>query len=466
MKKFDNELVSGNIVRSVWKLAWPVTLLNLVNGMHGIVDHVLVGHYIASESNAANAAIGVAWQVFLVFVVFIASLFHGMNVLISRYAGKRDRDNMSRVAYEAFLSCVLILVFIVAPCGYFIAPYLLDFVEAEPEVQVHALPYLRLLFTCGAPLFLSFMFTGAFQASGDAKTPLVLGILATILNIAISAVLITGMGPFPALGTAGAALGTVLAPLFTVGISIVLVLRKKMILQPPKEFHLFPDLSVMKVVARIGIPTGIQGVLLNIGGVLLLRFLGAMGEELSAPAQAAYTICYAQLFSLITWTSFGLRSAAGALMGQNIGAGNPRRGKSAVSVAASFGAVWAVLIGTLFWYFPADLLAMFGAVEGPIVPIGIALLRILTFSGVVLAITLALTGGLQGAGETKIPMYIAFLTQIVVLLGICWWYDWQNALTPERVWMAIFISHFSRLVLTWLVFRTEKWAHTQVELAG
>lgn len=465
MKKFDDQLVSGNIVRSVWKLAWPVTLLNLVNGMHGFVDHVLIGHYIQSDSNAGNAAIGAAWQVFLVIVVFIASLFHGMNVLISRYAGKQDRENMSRVAYESFLAAVYILVGVVAPIGYFISPHLLNFVEAEPEVKMYALPYLRLLFTCGAPLFLMFMLTGAFQASGDPKIPLLLGILTTALNITISTVLITGAGPFPPMGAVGAALGTVLAPVFSVSVSLILIFRRKTILQPPKDFHLLPDLSVMKVVARIGLPTGTQGVLLNIGGVLLLRFLGSMDDSISASAQAAYTICYAQLFSLVTWTSFGLRSAAGTLMGQNIGAGNPARGKSAVSVAATFGGVWAAAVGLLYWFLPAQLLGLFGAVDGPIVPMGVSLLRFLTFSGVVIAVTLALTGGLQGAGETKIPMYIAFLTQIVVLLGICWWFDWHGILTPERVWMSILISHLSRLALTWAVFRTEKWAHTEVELA-
>ncbi len=279
MRKFDDELVSGNIVWSVWKLAWPVTLLNLVNGLHGMVDHILVGHYIASESNAANAAIGVAWQVFLVIVVFIASLFHGMNVLISRYAGRQDRENLSRVAYEAFLASVYILVFIVAPAGYFLAPHLLDLVEAPPEVQVHALPYLRVLFVCGAPLFLSFMFTGAFQATGDAKTPLVLGVLATFLNVGISAVLVTGAGPFPALGAVGAALGTVLAPLFTVSISIALVLRRKMLILPPDHYRLVPDFATMRVIARIGIPTGIQGVLLNIGGVAIMWVLGSMQRK-------------------------------------------------------------------------------------------------------------------------------------------------------------------------------------------
>ena len=461
MKAFDEEIVSGSIFRSVWKLAWPVVLLNLVNGLHGFVDHVLIGHFVASDNNAANAAIGVSWQVFLVIVVFVASLFQGMNVLIARYAGKQDRENMSRVFHEAFLTSVLILV-VVAPIGYGLAPHLLRFAEAAPEVERHALPYLRILFTCGAPLFLMFMLTGAFQASGDPKVPLILGILATGLNIALSTLFITGPGPIPALGTVGAALGTVLAPLVSAAIALLLIARHKTLLQPPKRLKLIPDLSVVRVVARIGLPTGIQGVLLNIGGVFLLKYIGSL--EFSAAAQAAYTICYSQLFMLITWPSFGLRAAAGTVMGQNIGAGKPQRGKRGVAVAACMGAAWAALIGLLFWAFPAELLWLFDVIHDPVLSYGKSLLHFLSFSGVLLATTLAMTGGLQGAGETKVPMYIAFLTQIVVLLGLCQFLAMRAMLRPETIWAAILVSHTDRLFLTYAVFRTEDWAHTKVEL--
>jgi Na+-driven multidrug efflux pump len=305
-----------------------------------------------------------------------------------------------------------------------------------------------------------FMLTGAFQASGDPKTPLYLGILTTVLNVVISTVLITGAGPFPAMGTAGAALGTVIAPLVTVGIALYLIFRHKTIIQPPERFTLIPDLEVIRLVARIGLPTGIQGVLLNLGGVLLLKYIGML--PFSAAAQAAYTICYAQLFSFVTWASFGLRAAAGAIMGQNIGAGKPERGKRAVALAAGMGAVWAAVIGVLFWLIPGALLGIFDATEEPVFSYGTSLLHYLSFSGVVLATALALTGGLQGAGETKIPMYIAFLTQIVVLLGICQVFSMMGQLTPHRIWMAILISHTSRLILTYLAFRTEKWAHTKI----
>jgi putative MATE family efflux protein len=463
MQHFDKELVSGSILRSVWKLSWPVTLLNLVNGTHGFVDHILVGRFVESANNEANAAIGVAWQVFLVVVVFIASLFHGMNVLIARYAGMQDRENMGKVFYQALLMSVFLLVGVVAPLGYVCAPMLLDFVHAEADVQRHALPYLRLLFTCGSPLFLTFMLTGAFQASGDAKTPLKLGILSTVLNITISTVLITGVGPFPKLGTIGAALGTILATLVSASIALSLVLRRKTIIPPPPVFTLWPDFAVIKVIARIGLPTGVQGVLLNLGGVFLLKFIGTL--EQSAAAQAAYTICYSQLFSLVSWISFGLRSASGTLMGQNIGAGKHARGKQAVLIAAGFGVIWATGSGLIYWFLGGWLLSLFNATGEPVFSYGVSLLHYLSFSGVVLAAALALTGGIQGAGETKIPMYIAFLTQIVVLLGYCSFFYLLGRLTPDHIWMAILVSHISRLVLTYAFFRTERWAHTELKMA-
>lgn len=458
MKAFDEALTSGSTWRSVWRLSWQVILLNLVNGAHSLVDHVLVGHYVVSEAKAANAAIGVAWQVFLVLVVFIASVFHGMNVLIARYAGRQDRERMSLVAFEAFLAAVYILFFVIAPVGFFLSPRLLNFVNADPDVHAYALPYMRILFTCGTPIFLMFMVTGAFQASGDAKTPLMLGVLTTILNIVISFILITAFG----MGVVGAALGTVIAPLISVIVALVLVFKRKTIIQPPPRFHLIPDFRVMRTVVRIGVPTGIQGVLLNVGGVLLLRFIGSLPS--SAAAQAAYTICYSQLFSLVTWTSFGLRAAASTLTGQNLGAGKPERAMSCVHVAALFGLVWAGVLGLMFWFMPERLLWLFDAAQGDVLVFGRALLRVLSFSGLALAAALAYTGGLQGAGETKMPMYIAFLSQIIVLLGVCQGHAMLGTLTPQRIWEAILISHCARLALTYVVFRMGRWTHIKVEL--
>ena len=447
MKPFDAELVSGSIVRSVWKLAWPSITLNLINGTHGFVDHILVGNLLGYE---ANAAIGASWLLFLVVVLFIASLFHGASVLVARYAGQQDRDMLSRVVYETLLTSLGMLIFVVAPLGFLAAPQLLRLVNADPAVQAHALPYLRILFTCGAPVFVQFLLNYAMQASGDARTPLVLGAINTVLNIALSFALISGAGPFPALGAPGAAVATCIAPLVGITIGFSLILRRRTIIQPPRERYLRPSWAILRVVLRIGVPTGLQAVLLNVGGVFLMRKIGALDS--SAEAQAVYTIAYAQLFALVTWASFGLRTASSALMGQNIGAGDAARGKRGVYIAAGLGILWGTLLGSVYWSAPEFLLGLFGAGDPVLLALGAYLLRVLAFAGLFVAATLALTGGLQGAGQTRVPMYIAFISQILILLGLVYGMDWAGVLTAERIWLSILVAQASRFAMTAWVF--------------
>ncbi len=452
MKSFDRELVSGNVVRSVWKLAWPAVLLRLIDGLHSVVDHILVGQFVGHEG---NAAVGAAWLLFLVVMLLLVSLFQGMVVLASRYSGMQDRANLSDVVYQTLITTVYLIIFFIAPVGYFAAPYLLQLVNIRPEVEADALPYLRIMFTCSAPLFLNLLVTSAFQASGDAKTPLLLGVLTTTINIILSATLITGLGPFPALGTPGAALATALAPTVSIIIAFTLVYRGKTIIQRPPVYRLTPQWPVIKSIARIGGPTGVQAILLNLAGVIVFRKIGAL--EHSAAAQAAFTICYTQIFSLVTWASFGLRVASATLMGQNLGAGDASRGRRSVYVAAGMGMLWGMVLGVVFWFFPEPLLWLFDAADEPVVGFGVSLLRFSAVSGMFLAAGLALTGGLQGAGETKIPMYIAFVSQIVIMLGLLQIFDWLDVLTANHIWFAVMTSHICRWFITQIVFTFGAW---------
>src|SRR6266540_4388616 len=117
-------------------------LTNAIGGLQGIVDHVLVGNLVGYK---ANAAIGVSWQIFLVVIVFISSLFTGMSVLVARFAGAGEPDKVDRVVYQAFLTAIGISIGILAPVGYLVTPLLLNLVNASPAVQGEALPYLRIM---------------------------------------------------------------------------------------------------------------------------------------------------------------------------------------------------------------------------------------------------------------------------------------------------------------------------------
>src|SRR6476661_3413031 len=102
-RRYERSIVEGSLRPAVWKLAWPTMLTNMIGGLQGIVDHVMVGHYVGYTG---NAAIGASWQIFLVVIAFIMSLFIGMGVLVARFAGAGDADKVDRVVYQAFLTAV------------------------------------------------------------------------------------------------------------------------------------------------------------------------------------------------------------------------------------------------------------------------------------------------------------------------------------------------------------------------
>ncbi|MEJ2504537.1 MAG: MATE family efflux transporter, partial [Gemmatimonadota bacterium] len=116
--RFDRSIIEGPLTPAVWKIAWPTMLQNVIGGFQGIVDHAMVGHYIGYT---ANAAIGVSWQIYLVVVVFISSIFTGMSVLVARFAGADDGDMVDRTVYQSFLTAIFLAIGILAPLGYVLA---------------------------------------------------------------------------------------------------------------------------------------------------------------------------------------------------------------------------------------------------------------------------------------------------------------------------------------------------------
>src|SRR5437870_12621953 len=266
-----------------------------------------------------------------------------------------------------------------APIGYFTAPALLDFVNAAPAVKAEALPFLRIMFLFSSGMLVFFMLGGALRSAGDARTPMVLGITLTVLNVVFNVILIRGLGPIPAFGTKGAAMGTCMASGLLAIYSLWRLWNGGWVVSFPRGRGWGPDWDIIRSLFRFGLPTGFQGIAMNIGGVLMLSFIGSLAQ--SAAAQAAFAVCYTQLFSLITWTSVGLMGAAAAIAGQNLGAGQPDRSVHAVQVAARFGLAIAGTIGAIFLLFSNQLLAIFGLHDPIVVSLGTQLLRYLSVSG-------------------------------------------------------------------------------------
>ena len=457
--KFDRSIVEGPLTRAVWRLAWPTMVQNVIGGLQGIIDQAMVGNFVG---HTGNAAIGVSLQIFILVIVFVASVFTGMGVLVARFAGADEPDKVNQSVYQALIVAVALALGVMAPLGYWLAPRLLTLINAAPEVQVEALPYIRILFVFSIGHLLFFMFGGALRAAGDAQTPMRLGIVMTMLNIVLNVVLIRGLGPVPAFGTRGAAMGTAIASGIVAAVFLWLLFSDRLVIHFSRTMSYRPNLDIIRSLFRFGLPAGFQGIVMNLGGVLMIRFIGALQE--SAAAQAAYAVAYTELFSLITWTSVGLMGATAAIAGQNLGAGFPDRSARSAWVASLMGLIVASAVGFLFFAAPRGLLAIFGMHEGAVVDIGVELLGYLAVSGLFVTVALAHTGGLQGTGDTRSPLYISIVSQVVVPLGICTVLQSTTGLEAPDIWLAIVIGHVTRCGLSVARFRQGRWRRIAVDV--
>jgi len=451
-QKFDRSIVEGPVAPAVWKLAWPTMVQNVIAGLQGVIDHAMVGQFVGYT---ANAAIGVSWQVIIIVIVFISSLFSGMGVLVARFAGANEPEKVNRVVYQAFITALALSV-LMAVVGYFSAPALLNLVKAAPEVQQQALPFLRAMFLGIFGMMLFFMLSGAFRAAGDARTPMRLGVAMTILTIVLNVLLI------PPFGTVGAAMGTIASSTIVAGFGIRQLFSAGSVINFHRGMDTKPDLAIIRSLFKYGLPTGVQGIAMNIAGILLLRFIGSL--EHSAAAQAAYAVGYTELFSFITWTSVGLMGAAATIAGQNLGAGNPERAKLGVAVAARIGLGVAAFVGSLFLIVPGLLLSVFGMTDALVTSLGVELLRYLSISGLFITVALCYTGGLQGTGDTRSPLYISIVSQIVIPVGLCTLLQSMRPLHAADIWIAIVIGHFTRALLSVIRFRQGRWRQISVDI--
>ena len=457
-RRFDRSIVEGPLGQAVWKIAWPAVLTNIVSGLQGWIDQIMVGNLIGYQ---ANAAIGVGFQIFLVVIVFVSSVFIGMSVLVARFAGANQREKVERTVYQGFLTAAFMALGILAPIGYFAAPYLLRIVSNDADVLAEALPFLRIMFTCSFGMLIYFMLSGALRSAGDARTPMILGVAMTVLNLIFNIILIRGLGPIPAFGTAGAAIGTCLASGLVGIYSLYKLYSGTWAVSFPKTGYA-PDWKVIRQLFKFGLPAGIQGIAMNVGGVIMAAFMGSLAQ--GKATQAVYAVCYGQLFLLVTWSSNALMGASASVAGQNMGAGKPDRAVSAVRTSAGFGLSGAVVVGLFFFFIPRQLLAIFGMTDPAVVDIGVELLRVLSLSGLFIAMALAYTGGLQGTGDTKSPLFISIISQVLLPVGICFFIKETGELRPIHIWIAILAGHFTRFLLSFLRFNQQRWRSIKVDI--
>jgi putative MATE family efflux protein len=436
--------------RVVWSLAWPVIASLFSEAAVGLVDMLMVGRLGAN----AVAAVGVGAQILGSVSVVTMAVGTGTVALVARHVGAGEPARARRVTGQSLLAGFGLACLAILPVLAW-AEEVVRLFGVEPGVVGPATVFTRLVMLSipgGAVLF---VVGSALRAAGDTRTPLAIGLVVNVVNVVLNYVLIFGALGLPALGVRGSALASTTA--FTVGAAIGVALLALGRLRVRIGLgDLVPDRQLMLRVVRIGAPTGLEQLAMQLGFLVYLVFASAYGTA----AVAAYFIGV-RILALSFLPGVGFATAAAALVGQNLGAGDPERATEAGRVAMQLAVRLMSAAGLLLVVFAGPIARLFVA-DAAVVEDTRWFIYMLGLCQPLMAIDYALGGALRGAGDTRFPLATLFVGLYGCRLLFAWTATHALDLALPWLWAALLGDYGARAALKSWRYRGGAWQRVRL----
>ncbi len=396
MRNDSTLMTEGSISQKIIRFALPVFWGNLFQQLYNVVDSLVVGNFIGSE---ALAAVGSSGSLTFLLVGLVNGIFLGAGVVVSRFVGARDNENVSKAVHTtvAFgVICGLLLTLI----GVTLTPTILRLMDTPDDVLPTSITYLRIYFIGVLASVMYNVSNGIFNAVGDSKHPLYFLILSSAINVVLDLLFVAVFN----MGIAGAAWATVISQ----AVSAVLGLR--LLCKVDAPWRLYPRKirlhgRTLKQILELGIPSGLQNSIISLANMVVQSNINSFGSIAMAGCSAYSKI---EGFAFLPITSFAM--AMSTFISQNLGAKQHDRARK----GARFGIVCCVslaeLIGIAFYLFAPVLIGAFNS-NPDVISVGVNQARTITLFYCLLAFSHGIAGILRGAGKSIVPM--------LVMLG-CW----------------------------------------------
>ena len=431
-------LVADALPRTVARLAIPAVASTLLMTLFASVDAFWVGTRIG-PSGLAAVATSVFWIWLIIAVAEMVSI--GLTAFAARRYGESRGDLAARAAGSALLFSLIAGVVVAVMCLPMM-PWLFSLMQTPPEVTMLGKRYLG-TFLLGAPLVFGFFAVdAAFRASGDARTPFLLLAVSVGMTLILDPVLILGLGPFPELGIAGAAIGTIATRSVAFLLGIRIAIRRGLL-----RFAHF-DWGAIAAICRIGLPTATTGVVFS----LIYVFVTRSATQFGTPALAALGIGH-RVESWLYMIGVGFGAATAAIVGQNLGAGRVERAERAGWIATSFCTSLGVVFCILELWVPERFAAVFSN-DPAVIAEGANYLRIAAISQLAICAEIVLEGALGGAGHTVAPM-LASTTITLARIPLAAWA--ASIWGSSGIWWVISLTAIARGIAMIILWRAGGW---------
>jgi putative MATE family efflux protein len=436
-------LVTDPLPRAIAGLALPAVASTLLMTVFASVDAYWVGIKIGPEALAAVAT-SIFWIWMIIALAEMVSI--GLTAFAARRHGEGRHEDAARAAGSA-LAFSVVTGGVVAAAGLAVLPRLFSVMHMPADVTALGARYLG-TFLFGTPLVFGFFAVdAAFRAAGDARTPFLILSISVAVTLALDPALILGLGPFPELGIAGAAIGTVATRAVAFALGLRLAMRRGLI-----RFAGF-SWPAVGTICRIGMPTAATGVVFS----LIYIFVTRSATRFGTPALAALGIGH-RVESWLYMIAVGFGAATAAIVGQNLGARRPDRAERAGWLATAFCTLLGVIFCVLQLWVPERFAAVFTS-DQAVIAEGANYLRIAAISQLAICAEIVLEGALGGAGHTVAPM-LASTSITVARIPLAAWA--ASRWGPSGIWWVISSTAILRAMAMLLLWRAGGWKHKSV----
>ena len=413
--------------RLLLSMAIPIMISMLVQALYNVVD----SYFVSQISQDALNAVSLAFPVQNLMIAVSIGTAVGFNSLLARSLGQKDMDKVNRSATNGlFLEVLSCLAFVIIGLTCSRAFYAVQ--TDIPGIVDYGTDYLTIVCGVSFGLFGAVTMERLLQATGRTFYTMISQAVGAVTNIILDPILIFGLGPFPRMEVAGAAVATVIGQILGCGVGVFFNLtRNPEVKMSFKGFR--PHGQTIKEIYAVGLPSIVMQ---SIGSVMVF----GMNQILIAFTDTATAVfgVYFKLQSFFFMPVFGLNNGMVPIVAYNYGARKPERIIKTIKLAVIYATAILAAGCLVFQVFPAQLLAMFEAEEnasGDLLAIGIPALRIISLSWLLAGFGIVASSVFQALNHGMLSLLASLVRQLVVLLPV-----------------AFIISRFCPLEMVWLAF--------------
>lgn len=404
------DLTQGPIARNLLLFSLPVLGSSVLQSLNGSINAIWVGRLLGQEALTATA------NATLILLLLLGTMFGvGMaaTIMIGQSMGAKNLPHAKKVVGTTatfFFGISLVL----AVGGFVMAPQLLHWMGTPEEARALAEAYLRVVFL-SMPFMSFFAFLVMVQrGAGDARTPFWFMTLATLLDIVLNPLLISGIGPFPQLGIAGSATSMLLSQ--AIGMTALLVFlyaRKADLRLTRNELHLLkPDTALLRTIVFKGLPMGAQMLVISSSALVMMSYINAYGAETAA----AYAVAV-QLWTYVQMPAMAIGAAASAMAAQNVGANQWARVEQSAYAGVLINVALTGTLVLLLYVLDPYIVELFLPGQPNTIVIAEHINNIAGWSFILFGMTFVLFGVVRSTGAVTPPLVILLISLLGVRIG-------------------------------------------------